>query len=100
MLNVRILCVLLALLSILSCSDKELKKAKGITVVNFITENKKTGFDPLKHGFTCDSVQIEQVMKGKTLKEIIVSLGVTPFDTINMLSINVPGFEEENIMIC
>jgi hypothetical protein len=87
------------LLFFFSCSNKELPPAKKIKKVDLTAENTKQGFDPLKHGFTCDSVNIQVIKNGNLIKSLVPSLGKKPIDTIKVSLLKLqPGVEKDVII--
>ena len=94
-----IYCLLITLLILSSCSNKEHELAKKLEKVNLITENTKLGFDPLKHGFSCDSVNIRILAKGTLIEKLIPSLGKIPIDTIKISLLKMQAGDEKNIII-
>ncbi len=91
--------LLITLFAISSCSDKQLKPAKRFKKVNLIAENKKQGFNPLKNGFTCDSVNLQTITIGKYIGMVIPSLGEKPIDTLNIASLKIQTGAEDNTII-
>ncbi len=94
-----IICLLITLFAISSCSNKKHEPAKRLKKVNLIAENKKQGFNPLKNGFTCDSVNLQIISMGSYISKLVPSLGEKPIDTINIASLKIQQGAEKNVII-
>jgi hypothetical protein len=92
-------CLSIILLLISSCSNKEPEPAKKLGKINLISENKKEGFNPLKNGFTCDSVNLQIITTGNFISELVPSLGKKNIDTINISSLKIQQGAEKNVII-
>jgi len=86
MLKFSALVVIISAFLVISCSNKELPGAQKLSTKNYIIGNKKPGYNPLKHGFNCDSLHANAVDFGNYTGKIIVILGSTNVDTINVLA--------------
>ena len=83
----------------LSCSSGAIPPAKKLGKVNLVAENKKQGFTPLKHSFTCDSLNIKTIIKGNLIEKLTVFLGDASIDTIHFIANKVPTGAEKRITI-
>ncbi len=99
MYKINLLLYLSFIVVLASCTSKQNRSTKKLSTVNLITDNKKQGFNPLKHGFNCDSVTIDVVNRGKLTSKLIVSLGNTAIDSINFGTKKVSSGVEKNIVI-
>lgn len=91
--------VLLFLLILASCSNKDLKPAKLLEVADFTIENKKQGFNPLKHGFNCDSLILETIHKASLVDKIIFKFGDNEICNIDVLNKKIGEIDEKDILL-
>lgn len=84
---------------LVSCTNKEVKPANRLKKINMLVENKKEGFNPLKHGFTCDSLNIQIQTKGTIIQDLVPVLGEVPIDTIGISSLKIQNGGEKDILI-
>lgn len=93
------LLVLLSALILFSCTDEEAEPARKLKKVNLQSESKKEGFNPLKHGFACDTMKIRVETNGKIIKGLVPSLGETAIDTIKVNSLKLEKGTEKDVLI-
>jgi len=99
MFKLNLLIGVLSFFILYSCSNDNLPLAKKLKKVNLLKENTKQGFTPLKHGFTCDSLIIKTISKGRLINKLTVFLGKVSVDTIDFLAKNVQTGTERNLII-
>lgn len=99
MLKISTLVIVLFVFFIVSCSNKEVGPAKKLHKKSYLTENKKTGFDPLKHGFSCDSLHVNTIDYGKQISKLVVLLGSRNVDTLNIFANHIEKGGEKNLII-
>ncbi|MDF1550007.1 MAG: hypothetical protein P1P88_19435, partial [Bacteroidales bacterium] len=99
MLNIRFLSIVILSWFFSSCSDEAHQTARKFNKVIYEAENLKPGFNPLKHGFTCDSVEASVIVSGQLINKLILLLGSEPIDTISLLTEKIPAGAEKDIII-
>lgn len=99
MLNTRFLLIILLLGFVISCSNEVSQTARKFDKVIYKAENQKPGFNPLKHGFTCDSVEASVILSGQLINKLILLLGSESIDTISLLTEKIPAGAEKDIII-
>lgn len=82
-----------------SCTNKEIKPAKRFEKIDLTTENKKQGFNPLKHGFNSDSLKLEIIAKDSQTEKFCFSLGSTDICTLNVSNKKIGEIDEKDILL-
>lgn len=94
-------CLLIAFFGLLvvSCSSEDLPPAQPIGNIKQVKKVDKAGFDPIKHGFACDSLIVQPVKKGKIIEELTIYLGNVAVDTIDVKDLKIEGLDKEEVTI-
>ena len=81
------------------CSAPENQtKALSLNKPEIKVVDKKPGFDPIKHGFSCDSLNVKIQKSGNKTEKLFVFLGSKAVDTLNLQSLSL-DINEKEIMI-
>ena len=85
-------------ITVFACSNSDLLTTKKISKINWITTIQKEGFDPLKHGFSCDSISLRTKTKGDFIEKYIVMLGKAGVDTLVVKKKMATGAEKKALI--
>jgi len=97
MLKYSVLISILCFLFLFSCNSGSNIKAKKLKKFKTSSITVRSGFDPKKHGFSCDSMNVKSILKDNKIEQLIVLSGSFNLDTLLLKNTIIPSGAENDI---